>query len=438
MNALAGQITAPELTILAGNDAAVRFLRDDERSVKVEDPTIPLVVDGRSSAGPRAASDFLAAQGGAILSAVAKHGAVLLRGFDIPTTADFERVMLTVQGVSAMGEAFMAEPGRTVVPGAKYVLHTNTLYKTGGTFDRVGSFHTENYYGPDVPRFISFFCEKASWLGGETGLVDMAKVYADLPEALKDRLKASACAVQDIPLSAVAARYQTTEKAASQACRDGGLAIVEREGIEYVSISKPSVLRHPVTGDDALSINVSLELGRRGLMTALPRAFQDDYSSLAWSLHRLVWSNAVVSTIVRALEEPRAALGYAQRWLSFVVRRRNAAPAAPTRPSALRAGDAFSPEDIQSTAKSMRKHFASFRWMAGDILIVDNIRMAHAGMPGLGPRTIRAFISNRFDLPTVPGPGFHAPQLADAKASAGQRLARLRDRALSPDGEAAM
>ena len=76
------------------------------------------------------------------------------------------------------------------VDGLKYVLHTNTIYKTGGTL-YLGGFHSENYYTTDVPGFISFCCLKPSKLGGETGLINMEKVYEHLDDELKKKLENS-------------------------------------------------------------------------------------------------------------------------------------------------------------------------------------------------------------------------------------------------------
>jgi hypothetical protein len=51
-------------------------------------------------------------------------------------------------------------------------------------------------------------------------------------------------------------------------------------------------------------------------------------------------------------------------------------------------------EDIQSLAQSIRRRYSAFKWKVGDLLVIDNLKMAHAGMPGYGPRMLRALICN--------------------------------------------
>lgn len=84
----------------------------------------------------------------------------------------------------------MSEKGRLLIEGTNYVFYTNKFLKTGGSW-WFGGVHNENYYSVDVPRFISFFCRRPSWLGGETGLVDMRGVYQDLDSPLKKTLEES-------------------------------------------------------------------------------------------------------------------------------------------------------------------------------------------------------------------------------------------------------
>ncbi len=46
----------------------------------------------------------------------------------------------------------------------------------------------------------------------------------------------------------------------------------------------------------------------------------------------------------------------------------------------------------------MRNYYSSCLWKKGDILLIDNKKVMHAGMPGMGPRVIRAMICNPLDI----------------------------------------
>ena len=54
----------------------------------------------------------------------------------------------------------------------------------------------------------------------------------------------------------------------------------------------------------------------------------------------------------------------------------------------------FSEADVNHLAGLIRSFYCSTLWQKGDILLVDNRKVAHSGMPGSGPRLVRALISN--------------------------------------------
>ena len=58
----------------------------------------------------------------------------------------------------------------------------------------------------------------------------------------------------------------------------------------------------------------------------------------------------------------------------------------------------FSEQDIKELAKLIRQNYSSCLWKKGDILLIDNTKVAHAGMPGSGPRLIRTMICNPIEM----------------------------------------
>ena len=174
------------------------YLIFSERRVPVDEAEIPLVIRARGGASSAFLREFLASHSMQINQDIARYGAVLLRGFDIKSYADFQAQVLSIRGMRGMSEVLMSEPGRTLREGTNLVFHTNALFKTGSSL-KFGMFHTENYFSPDVPRYVSFFCRKSGRVGGETGLINTAKVYADLPEATRSKLEARSCLVSLCP-----------------------------------------------------------------------------------------------------------------------------------------------------------------------------------------------------------------------------------------------
>jgi alpha-ketoglutarate-dependent taurine dioxygenase len=381
---------------------------------------------------------FLRAHSEPLLADVAAHGALLLRGFEVRSPRDFERALLSIGGLQGMDEVLMSEEGRTLVPGTRYVLYTNTRFKTGGTVEQP-IFHHENYYVPDVPRFIAFACFRPPWLGGETGLLHGARLFADLPAGLRARLERRAVAVSDYRLTDVAARYGCSLDEVRDFCARLGLATTRRDGREYLEIHKPSVIEHPTSGERALLINLSGQLDRVGLAEHVAQAFAGDYAGPAWFAHRLHWRFPGVfrwlSLLTGLVARPRRSWPLLGARLAGLRRRPVRGPAGAGAPERL--ADLFEPGDVAVLARAMRRRYSSFTWRRGDVLLVDNLTVAHAGMPGFGPRDLKALICNCLAIPyAAGGAGLHVVRPDERRESLGARLARARDGRGAAPGDA--
>ena len=384
-----------------------RLLDQEERLIYTEELT-PLVIERQGSSGSLGhLRDFLSSNSSEIIMDIATHGAVLLRGFDLRCPKDFESAILAISNFQGINKCLMSEPGRELVRGTRFVLHTNNLYKTGGSL-YLGGFHSENYYSPDVPSYIAFFCEQASRIGGETGLVNTAKLFSDLPEGLKTELKHRAYWVAAWPLAKMASRYGVNVQQMEQFCLDSGLPVVAQYGQKYASMYKPCVIEHPITKEHSLVLNYSVELMKYGLDRAIQRAFLPDYSSKEWLLHRLSWRFPLIGLLDKLdvlFRDPGTV------WRTLTRKSFDA-----------RVSEIFSKEAIGLLATSIRNRYSSFKWRAGDVLIVDNLKMAHSGMPGSGARTLRVLICNpirmRYDSK---GPGIHVVS-GDHRPSLGAQL----------------
>jgi alpha-ketoglutarate-dependent taurine dioxygenase len=389
-----------------------RFLSEHERLVSVTSVAAPLVIEPVNSNSTKALAQFLRDNSSALKHDVARHGAVLLRGFEINTIADFENQIVGIRGIQGISKVLLSEPGRTVVDGTRFVLYTNALVKTGGTL-AFTAFHSENYYVADVPRFIFFFCVQPPRLGGETGLLNTATLYAELPDSLKAKLEAQAFWVSTTPLVVLRRRYGCLRRDVEEFCAEAGLPIVDYPGPKAVVIHKPSVIVHPITRERCLAINFG-ELDGYGMQQALLRAFSSDYSGLRWLIHRNYWrlppGPKNFAAIVRSLmANPTLAWPRLRRFLRYSLQKRPVQT--PITPSPyLRVGDIFSEEDIEIMAQLIRRHYSSFIWRRGDILMVDNLKMAHAGMPGLGARELKVIISNRVNIPCSQGSGIFSAE----------------------------
>lgn len=374
-----------------------RFLRKDERLVTSLETEMPLVFEAKERTDIPFLQDFLKVNSEKLMADVAKYGALLFRGFDIQSDHDFENTILSIDGLNGISEAFMSEHGRERVDGLKYVLHTNTIYKTGGTL-YLGGFHSENYYSPDVPGFISFCCRKPSLMGGETGLVNMEKIYEHLSDELKKKLENNPYFVGKWLLSDVASRYQISEEAIEEICKEFDLPIVGEGEDKLILMHKPSVFLHPVTQKKALQINL---FSLPTLDRVLRKCFLDDYQGNTWFWHRFVWK--LPHALFKAIENAALFLGALfhspKKQLEITASKRKTDKAfKKIGEKFAKVNSCFSETDIHHLARLMRNFHCSTIWQKGDILLVDNKKVVHTGMPGSGPRLVRALISNPLQM----------------------------------------
>lgn len=382
-------------------DTTTRFLRDDERLILSEEKEMPLVIEAMDSTDVSYLQHFLSANSDQILKDIATYGAVLLRGFDVASDEDFEKTVLSIQGMKGISDVFMSEEGRIHVDNLNYVLHTNAVYKTGGTL-YLGGFHSENYYTPDVPTYICFCCIKPSTTGGETGLINMEKVYQELDDEFKNALEKSNFFASKWLISEVAERYNLSLESIEKICQHFDLPIVGEGSEKFILMYKPSVFLHPHLNKKALQINL-FEIPR--LNPVLRKHFMNDYKGKAWFWHRLVWRlpksafkvlELIYITCASFCYSPKNAIKIVvSKFKTYQAIKNKKSLSLDTQ---IKVGSCFNEEKIEILAKLMRNYYSSCLWKKGDILLVDNRKVIHAGMPGTGPRLIRAMICNPLEM----------------------------------------
>ena len=389
----------PKKTTHSYEGVTTRFLRPEEHLIPSMENEMPLVIEAKERKDLKFLQEFLKTNSEKLLEDAGKYGALLFRGFDIKSDGDFENSILSINGLHGISEAFMAEHGRERVGDLKYVLYTNSIYKTGGTL-YLGGFHSENYYSPDVPAFISFCCLKPSDLGGETGLVNLEKVYEQLSDEVKKKLEDNPYFVKKWLVSDVAERYQVDNKTVEEICRRFDLPIIGEGEDKLILMYKPSVFVNPVTQKKAFAINF---FSLPTLDNDLRKRFMDDYQGKTWFWHRFFWKNPLFKAVENAAVFFIALFHSPKELYQITVSNWKTERALKKLNKHFKkVNSSFSEKEIDQLAGLMRNFYASTIWKKGDILLVDNRKVAHSGMPGSGPRLVRALIANPLEMKYSP------------------------------------
>jgi alpha-ketoglutarate-dependent taurine dioxygenase len=296
---------------------------------------LPLLVEPAAQ-GVSLAS-WASANGPLLEEKLQKHGGILFRGFNLREPEDLETFIRKISGESL--EYRERSSPRHAVKGNIY---TSTDYPPSHPI----FLHNENSYQKEWPLKIFFFCRRAPEQGGETPLADVRKVLARIPPEIRDRFAERnwmyvrnfgdgfGLSWQDV--------FQTTDKSAIEShCRERGIETEWKEGNRLRTRAvRRALARHPKTGE------------------------------LVWFNHATFFH---VSTLERAVREALVE-EFADSELPANTYYGDGTP--------------IEPEVLEQLRAAYHTETVSFSWQQGDLLMLDNMLVAHGRAPFTGPRQI--------------------------------------------------
>jgi amino acid adenylation domain-containing protein/non-ribosomal peptide synthase protein (TIGR01720 family) len=275
---------------------------------------------------------------------VLKHGAVLFRGFNVPSIVEFQEF---AQSVST--ELF-GEYGDLPRAGIGGKVYGSTPYP----HDQAILFHNESSHMHRWPLRIWFYCVQAAEQGGETPIVDCREVYRRLDPAIIERFREGKVMYVrnytdgiDVSWSSF---YRTDDRATvEEFCRQAGVEFEWKpdNGLRTRQVCD-AVRVHPQTGE-------------------------------------LVFFNQIQLHHISFLEASAR-----QALLSLFDEK--------DYPRNVYYGDGtpIEPEVIDAITQTYEQTAVSFPWQPGDILMLDNMLTAHARKPYVGPRKIAVAMGEMF------------------------------------------
>jgi alpha-ketoglutarate-dependent taurine dioxygenase len=173
------------------------------------------------------------------------HGALLIRGLKIHSSAQFGTLLSTLFGGPLLEYTYRSTP-RTALRGNIY---TATEYPASQVIPQ----HNENSYSRHWPLRIGFLCMVPSATGGETPIGSSEAVYDMLPERLRARFEEHGVmyvrnySTLDLPWSVV---FQTEDRQEVEAyCRQNELSFewLDDGSLRTTQVN-PATAVHPTTG----------------------------------------------------------------------------------------------------------------------------------------------------------------------------------------------
>lgn len=265
-----------------------------------------------------------------------QSGALLFRGFALKTVQEFESV------AQAFCSELFGEYGDLPREKSGRHVYGSTPYPP----DKPILFHNESSHMHRWPQKQFFFCLQAAQEGGQTPLVDGRLMFKGLPPDLRERLRAKQLMYVRNFVPGVDVSWQdffrTADKAAVEAlCAKNGMDCqwLERDGLRTRQVC-PAIIEHPDTGESVFFNQIQLHH-----VSCLEPAVRESLLSMLGidSLPRNVYY-----------------------------------------------GDGTTIEDdvVDEIGALYERTAVRFPWQEGDLIMLDNMLVAHARDPFVGPRKI--------------------------------------------------
>jgi len=266
-------------------------------------------------------------------------GGVLLRGFSVPAVETFQQFASSF-GHPLLKYEFASTPRSAVSASTGAGVYTSTEYPAHQSIP----LHNEQAYTREWPMKIWFHCVTASPEGGETPIADSRAVYRRMPGHIRKRFEPGILYVRnfgemDVPWQKV---FNTESRAEVQAfCERSGISWEwkDDDGLRTKQLCQ-AVETHPVTGEQ-------------------------------------VWFNQAHLFHISAREAEEREVLEEIYGIENVPRNTFFAD-----------GSTISDEIFDEVRAVLDAETVAFPWEEGDVLMLDNMLVAHARSPFKGPRKV--------------------------------------------------
>eukprot|EP00048_Salpingoeca_helianthica_P020714 m.8058 g.8058 ORF g.8058 m.8058 type:complete len:420 (-) comp5160_c0_seq1:116-1375(-) len=328
--------------------------------------------DGESPSFPiETLSTLLAEEAELIQNLIFKFGAVLLRGFPIKTPQEFEHIAGLIE--PNLDDKYLGTSPRLLVPNTSHVFSASEF--PGPVVIPV---HCEMSFTHAPPPTIIFYAFRApdSGKGGETPLSDFQAVWGDLPNSVRSVFESndvlnvrSYFSEENLNINPLMTKswqmmFETKNRteALAAATANGFNASFNWHGSIVLENHSPSFRTHPRSGQP---------VWHNHLQVFYPDSIAAEYSITA------VRTNSLFAGLMCVLADLMVAVNTFFHGLESIGQ------------YAMLGNRSHVPQEVMDVVRAtMWKHTVLYPYQTGDVVAIDNMRVAHGRQLYSGPRTV--------------------------------------------------
>jgi alpha-ketoglutarate-dependent taurine dioxygenase len=302
-----------------------------------------------------------------IAKLLAKHGAILFRGFDIEKPADFEELASACD--QRLGSEYLGTSPRENKSGKVF-----SASELPGYFPIMQ--HCEMSFLPTPPANIFFFCRTEPQFGGETPICDFRKVYADLDPEVRDAFESRGVSYIRNYFSPAQTKkrlfelkkwndvFKTTDRAiVEKKCMESKTEVQWRENDGLRLVNRGSAVKlHPVT-NEKVWFNHTQVFHAFAAAVEYRNIHKYQRRVKTWCLSKFLAVSA---------------------WLKLHVND----PMKNAMHVTFGDGSEIPPSFIRHIQETIWKNLVIFKWKKGDVLYLDNFSTSHGRLPFEGTREV--------------------------------------------------
>lgn len=363
---------------LASSGIKVRFLSEEEKTIKTDEQELPLVIETVTEKSFRALAALVKQHCNWFNQQLVQYGAILFRGFEVESAEQFQTV-LELLGVELASHYHFGS-------AARHRITDKVFLSSSAPPSIIISPHNELNFVPIRPGIIAFFCQIQADLYGETPLINTEKLFYDLSPGLQAKFtNFSQQFVRYIPQHLLEVVFEDIS-------RDEITKLLQAQGFDFnwheddslsLKHSYTPLFRHPLTDRLCFCLSIFdclinrewyIQIKERyplmqGLYhSLLPVGLYKKFEQYRPTVTNIFDSNKLKGSISMSFIDPE------------------------NEPIKITAAEA------QELGKAECKNAAIFKWQQGDVLIVDNRSVAHSRLNTKSPRKVLTAFGNMYDV----------------------------------------